>query len=214
MAVSGILSSSVFNLLTQLAGQSSSQTNPHNKFPQIKQDFQQLGSDLSSGNLSQAQSDFSALQQLLPGSQQNSTASSATTAASAQTTNPLLAAVNQLGQDLQSGNLSAAQADFATVQQDVQQAAPQQGAGGTHHHHHHHSFNSDSNSSQQSAISTLFSELGSSLQSGNLSAAQAAYSTLQQDFQQMGFGTSTTNSGSSTTAATASTVDSGLNISV
>ncbi len=214
MAVSGILSSSVFNLLTQLAGQSSSQTNPHNKFQQIKQDFQQLGSDLSSGNLSQAQSDFSALQQLLPGSQQNSTASSATTAASAQTTSPLLAAVNQLGQDLQSGNLSAAQADFATVQQDVQQAAPQQGAGGTHHHHHHHSFNSDSNSSQQSAISTLFSELGSSLQSGNLSAAQAAYSTLQQDFQQMGFGTSATSSGSSTTAATASTVDSGLNISV
>lgn len=213
MAVSGILSSSVFNLLTQLAGQSSSQTNPHNKFQQIKQDFQHLGSDLSSGNLSQAQSDFSALQQLLPSSQQNSTASSATTAASAQTTNPLLAAVNQLGQDLQSGNLSAAQADFATVQQDVQQAAPQQGAGGTHHHHHH-SFNSDSNSSQQSAISTLFSELGSSLQSGNLSAAQAAYSTLQQDFQQMGFGTSATSSGSSTTAATASTVDSGLNISV
>jgi soluble cytochrome b562 len=213
MAVSGLLSSSIFSLLTQSATQSTSQTNSHNKFKQIEQDMQQLGSDLSSGNLTQAQSDFSALQKLLPSSQQSSTASSATTSSSSQTTSPLLTALNQLGQDLQSGNLSAAQSDYATVQQDVQQVSQQQGAGGTHHHRHHYSgSDSNSSSSQQNPISALFSELGTSLQSGNLSAAQTAYSSLQQDFQLLGFGTSGTSS-SSTTASTASTVDSGLNIS-
>ncbi|HEY2118909.1 MAG TPA: hypothetical protein VGH37_06970 [Candidatus Acidoferrum sp.] len=103
-----------------------------------------------------------------------------------------------MGQDLKSGNLSAAQSDFATVQQDVQQIAQQQSASSAHHHHHHHSSDSDSQtSSQQTAISALFNELGTSLQSGNLTAAQQAYSTLQQDFQQFAM------SGCSTNAASA-----------
>jgi hypothetical protein len=36
---------------------------------------------------------------------------------------------------------------------------------------------------QQNPLAQLFSDLGQALQSGNLSAAQQAYTTLQQDFQ-------------------------------
>jgi len=69
----------------------------------IQKEFQQLGQDLQSGNLSAAQSDFATLQSLGP--QSNSTSSS-------QSSNPLAQAFNQLEKALQSGNLSAAQKDF------------------------------------------------------------------------------------------------------
>src|SRR5208283_4475368 len=115
----------------------------------------------------------------LPSSQQGTAATALTSATSGQNSNPLAAAVAQLGQDLQSGNLSAAQTDFTTVQQDVQQIGQQQGAGHAHHHHHHSGGpGSGQSSSQQQTISTLFSQLGQSLQSGNLTAAQQAYSTI------------------------------------
>jgi len=42
----------------------------------------------------------------------------------------------QLGQDLQSGNLSAAQQDYSTVQQDLQHQFSSN-VSGRHHHHHH-----------------------------------------------------------------------------
>jgi outer membrane protein assembly factor BamD (BamD/ComL family) len=87
---------------------------------------------------------------------------------------PIAQAFQQLAQDLQSGNLSGAQQDFSTIQQDIQS----QGGG-----HHHHSYLQDSSAAQQNPIAQLFSELGQALQSGNLSAAQQAYTTLQQDFQ-------------------------------
>lgn len=73
----------------------------------------------------------------------------------------------QLGADLQSGNLAAAQTDFATIQQ----LAPQNG--------------STANSAAQSnnPIAQEFSQLSQDLQTGNLSAAQQAYISIQQDFQ-------------------------------
>lgn len=154
MSVSGI-SSNLFGF-----------NNPtvENKAQQIQQEFQQLGKDLQSGNLSAAQSDFTTLQQLAPQSN---------TSSSTQSTNPLAQAFNQLGQDLQAGNLSAAQQDFANIQQDIQnQAGRVQG----HGHHHHH----------QSSIAQLFEKLGQELQSGNLSAAQKSYNTLTKDLQSLG----------------------------
>jgi len=71
----------------------------------------------------------------------------------------------QLGKDLQSGNLSAAQSDFATLQQ----LEPQ----------------SSTNASGQSTnpIAQAFEQLSEDLQAGNLAAAQQDYSTIQQDFQ-------------------------------
>jgi len=160
MSVAGIFSSSL------------SAYNPQSiqgRMQQFQQEFQQLGQDLQSGNLSAAQSDFATLQQSAP--QANSTAS-------AQSSNPIVQAFNQLSTDLKSGNTAAAQQDYATIQQDFQnQGTQNQGA---HHHHHHHG----GGGSQQNAISQMFQQLGQDLQSGQLSAAQQAYGSLQQEFQQ------------------------------
>jgi DNA gyrase inhibitor GyrI len=145
---------------------------------QAQQAFQQLGKDLQAGNLSAAQSDFATLQQLRP--QTNSTTAS-------QSDNPIAQAFNQLAQDLQSGNLAAAQQDYATIQQDFQTQAAQEGSGpeaqAVQGHHHHHGGGGDS---EASAITEALSQLGEALQTSNLSAAQQAYGTLQQDFQQFG----------------------------
>ena len=90
---------------------------------QFQQEFQQLGQDLTSGNLSAAQSDFVTLQNDLPQTSSTSTTS--------QSNSPIAQAFNQLSQDLQAGNLSAAQQDYSTIQQDFQSQASQM-----HHHHH------------------------------------------------------------------------------
>lgn len=198
MSTSGISSTSFANY------DSSSQIN----FKKFEQEFEQLGQDLQSGNLTAAEQDFVTLQQMLPGSSSaespaaSSTASTSTASAASTSTSPTTGATTsstqntieqefeQLGQDLQSGNLSAAQQDYAQLQQDFQQA------GGWHHHHHHH--HQDGGSSQ---ISQLFNQLGQDLQSGNLSDAQQAVSQLQQ-----ALGLSSANSGTSaSTGSTAST---------
>jgi outer membrane protein assembly factor BamD (BamD/ComL family) len=157
MSVSGISGSSFFNYGTQ---------DVQSKMKQIQQEFQQLGQDLQSGNLSAAQADFATLQQLAP--QNNSTSS-------AQSNNPIAQAFNQLSQDLQAGNLSAAQQDYSTIQQDFQNQGAQM------HSHHHHGGGGGSGTS---AISQLFDQLGQALQSGNLSTAQQVFSSLQQEIQQ------------------------------
>lgn len=162
MSVSGISSSSFSDYNVQSF---------QNTRQQIQQDFQQLGQDLQSGNLSAAQSDFATLQQLVP--QNNSTSA-------AQSNNPIAQAFNQLAQDLQSGNLSAAQQDFTTIQQDFQRQATQESQTAQTEGHHHHGGGGDS------ALSQLFAQLGQALQSGNLSNAQQAFSALQQGFQQFG----------------------------
>jgi hypothetical protein len=156
MSVSGVSSSGFANYNQSI------QTN----MQQFRQEFQQLGQDLQSGNLSAAQTDFATLQQLRP--QANSTSS-------AQSNNPIAQAFNQLSQDLKSGNLSAAQQDYATLQQDFQSQSSQ-----VHHHHHH------GGGHGESAVSQLLVQLGQDLQSGNVSAAQQVYSTLMQDLPQAG----------------------------
>ena len=159
MSVAGIFSSSLSAYNTQSI---------QSRMQQFQQEFQQLGQDLQSGNLSAAQSDFATLRQ--SGPQANSTAS-------AQSTDPIVQAFNKLSQDLQSGNTTAAQQDYATIQQDFQNQGQSQGA---HFHHHHH----HGDGSQQNSISQMFQQLGQDLQSGQLSAAQQAYGSLQQDLQQ------------------------------
>jgi outer membrane protein assembly factor BamD (BamD/ComL family) len=162
MSVSGISSSNLFDSINQTT---------QNNMQQFQKEFQQLGQDLQSGNLSAAQSDFVTLQQLGP--QSSSTAA-------AQSSSPIAQAFNQLAQDLQSGNISGAQQDFANIQQAFQNQASQSRG----HHHHHHG----GGDSGGSAISQLFDQLGQALQSGNLSSAQQAYNSLVQDFQQLGQG--------------------------
>jgi hypothetical protein len=78
---------------------------------------------------------------------------------------------NQLGQDLQSGNLSAAQQDYLQLKPELSAAA---------HIRHHHRLAEGGGSSQ---VIQLFQQLGQALKSGNLSSAQQLYATLQQDLQ-------------------------------
>ena len=196
MSVTGIAS----NILSVLNSTHGHQTRPQ----QIQGEFQQLGQDLQSGNLTQAQSDFTTLTQNLSGVLQNSTAATTTAATSTTTpTNSLAQTFAQLGQDLQSGNLQAAQQDYTAIQQDAQQIASQQVTG--HHHHHHHAETSENSSSPSSAQASplvqAFSQLEQTLQAGNLSGAQSAFATLQNDLQQIG-GFVTSGGSSTATAGT------------
>jgi hypothetical protein len=74
----------------------------------------------------------------------------------------------QLGQDLQSGNLAAAQSDFATLQPNAPSSSPIAPA------------------STSGSVAQAFSQLGKDLQSGNLSAAKQDFSNIQQDVQSHG----------------------------
>jgi hypothetical protein len=145
------------------------------RMQQFRQEFQQLGADLQSGNLSAAQTDFAALQQTEPQSASSS---------SSQSSSPIAQAFNQLSQDLKAGNLSAAQQDYATIQQDFQNHR-------VHHHHHH-----GGGGGGQSEITQLLQQLGQDLQSGNLSAAQQAYNSLM-ELPQSGQNSGTTATGQS-----------------
>jgi len=71
----------------------------------------------------------------------------------------------QLGQDLQAGNLSAAQSDFATLQQ----LRGRFGAG--------------SSGQSTSSITQDFNQLAADLRAGNLTAAQQDFTAIQQDLQ-------------------------------
>src|SRR6202142_4664031 len=157
MSVAGILSSGLFNYAAQSV---------NNNVQQFRQEFQQFGQDLQSGNLSAAQTDFATLQQ-----------SQAQSSLSAQSNSPIAQDFKQLSQDLQSGNVSAAQQDYAKIQQDFQTQTA-----GKHAHHHHRGGGGGGGN----AISQLMEQLGQDLQSGSLTAAQQAYNALQQDFQQFG----------------------------
>ena len=132
--------------------------NYENRFQQIKTDFQQLGTDLQAGNLSQAQSDYATLSQDISGSQ-------------TQSNNTINRDFSALGQALQSGNLSDAQNSFSTLLQDLRQA------GQVHHHHHHHRHNGgsqDANSAgaqPSNPITQAFDALRNALQSGDLNSA-------------------------------------------
>jgi len=155
MSVSGVASSSLFDLQSV-----------QNKFQQFRQEFQQLGQDLQKGDLSGAQTDFTALQQLEPGNNASS---------STQSKSPIAQDFTQLSQDMQAGNVSAAQQDYAKIQQDSRAA---QG----HHHHHHDA----SSANGAGGITELLTQLGQALQSGNLSAAQQAYASVLKDLESYG----------------------------
>lgn len=135
----------------------------------IQSEFQQLGQDLQAGNLTQAQSDFSTLSKNVSGPQQSSGA--------------LSQAFSALGSALQSGGLAVAQKAYTALQQGVQQAGH-----GQHHHHHAEGSSQSTNASNEGSLSQLLSNLGTALQSGNLSAAQTAYSSLEQGLTQLDAG--------------------------
>jgi hypothetical protein len=202
VSVSGVSSGDSF--------QTSVAQGAQNTFQQIQSQFQKVGQDLQSGNLTQAQSDFATLTKDLPSNLQ-STAATATTAAGGTTpTNTLAKSFQTLGQDLQAGNLSAAQSDFATIQQDVQQGS---GQAGGHHHHHHGGGGGASTQQPTNTLQQDFGALGQALQSGSLTSAQQAYSTFQADLQQQ-FPNFSAATGSSTGDASSTSCASGGTVNV
>jgi len=158
MSIAGISSTFLINSLSP----------QQNRLQQFRQEFQQLGQDLQAGNLSAAQSDYAQLQKL--GQSSSSLAS--------QSVLPEAQVFGQLGKDLQSGDLTAAQKDFTDIVNQIQNGGLQ-----VHKHHHHHG-----GSSPVQTIQNDINQLGQALQSGNLSAAQQAYTTIQSDVQQIGVG--------------------------
>ena len=126
---------------------SSASSNPfYAKQTSTQQSFSTLVSALQSGDLSAAQSAYASFTQ---------------TAGQGDPNSPFAQAINQIGQDLQSGNIGAAQQTLSSLQQ----------AHSAHRHHHHHGGGSE--------VSQLLGQLGQSLQSGNLAAAQQQYSSFQ-----------------------------------
>ena len=98
----------------------------------------------------------------MPGSQSASQAQS-----------PVVQTFNQLGQDVQSGSLTAAQQDYGTLKTDLQKIAL------NHSHHREHDPMETAQGNDQ---------LGQTLQTSNAASAQSAYSSLLQGIQQYGPG--------------------------
>ena len=122
----------------------SSQSTNYAEF--VQQDYRQLAAALHTGNLSEAQSAFTNLEQALQ-TQGASTAPNATSTTSTSTSDPISNDLNTLGQALSSGNLNQAQSAFSQLNSDVKSAeetaspqaqSPFQVSGGRAHGHHHH----------------------------------------------------------------------------
>jgi hypothetical protein len=79
--------------------------------------------------------------------------------------------LQQLGQDLQSGNLSAAQTDFASLQQLTPQTGSTSSPSST---------SSTSSSQSSNSLAQELNQLGTDLQAGNTTAAQQDYQQIQQ----------------------------------
>jgi Skp family chaperone for outer membrane proteins len=194
MSISGLTNSALDSLLS--AAQSTQ--NGQGGLQQLEAEFQQLGQDLQTGNLTQAQEDYTTLSENFQNAQ--NTTSASTTAANS---NPITQAFAALSQSLQSGDLAAAQQDYATLQQDIQQ----QGTGQVHPHHHH----GHGGGQQDNQVSQALNALSTALQSGNLAGAQSAFATLTQTLQQLGAGG---NSGSTNAANSSSSQSNGSNVNV
>jgi hypothetical protein len=123
-------------------------------YQQSQNTFQQLTQALQSGNLTAAQSAFSALTQKAPPPAANANTSTPSSS------NPMAADFQALGQALQSGNLTGAQAAFTKLQSDAQAA---QGAQSTHKHHHHHGNDDSSSTTGSASTSSSGSVIGSLL---------------------------------------------------
>lgn len=79
--------------------------------------------------------------------------------------------IEQLSKDLQSGNLAAAQSDFASLQKAFAPSVT--------------SAASASAASTSNPVAQAFNQLATDLKSGNLSAAQKDFSVLQQDLENL-----------------------------
>ncbi|MGB7553330.1 MAG: hypothetical protein WBM04_03100 [Candidatus Korobacteraceae bacterium] len=159
--------------------------NIQSKFQGVQSEFKTLGQDLQAGHLTQAQTDFVTLSQSVTSQLSGSNS-------------PFAKAFNAVGQALQSGDLSAAQQAFSAISPG--------GTAAQSVRHHHHTPLTQTSASAQSLFAQELSTLGQALQSGNLTAAQQAFSAMQQGWQQT--------QGSGTSGSLLPPVSSGVNVTV
>jgi hypothetical protein len=165
-----VLGAAGASLLSHIFDSKKSQSS-HSRFQQIQNEFEQLGQDLQSGNLTLAKKDFTNLSQDIPSAQQNNKS-------------PIAKAFGTLGQALRSPSLSAAERASSTV---------------------------NSTGSRNGSLAGDLGSLEQALQSENLLSARTAFATLQKDFEQFATGSSY----SSMNTSGSSTQSSGtLNLSV
>jgi hypothetical protein len=175
-----------------------SQQQRQNPFAQMRQDFNQLASTLQSGDLSGAQTAYSKLAQLVQGGSNNPTPGTTSTAAST-----IVNDFATLGQALQSGDVGQAQSVFAQLEKDLKAARqPSNGVPQVQDQY-------VPSAAQQTALIEArqvqqdYSQLHSSLQSGDLLGAQAAFASLQEALQAQGGTTAgATTPGATTPGAT------------
>jgi hypothetical protein len=125
---------------------------------------------------------------------------------SSSTANQFATDLNQLGQDLQSGNLSAAQSDFVTLSQDAQDGATASSQANTE---------SGITTSLLSELATSpggatsfvdeLNQIGTDLQSGNLSAAQGDMLSLDSTLLSAASANASSNAAPATATTAAST---------
>jgi hypothetical protein len=139
---------------------------PQNPFQQIRKDFKQLASALQSGDLADAQSAYSNIQQVLeanPGTPNSSSGSNGSS--------PLQSDFATLGKALQSGDLSQAQSAFSQLQSDFQSGRPAK-AGGAQPAVQDEYVPSAQTASPAQQVQQAYSQL---------TQAQSAFSQLQSD---------------------------------
>ncbi|MGD0428567.1 MAG: hypothetical protein ABR880_23890 [Candidatus Sulfotelmatobacter sp.] len=204
MSISALANTALSSLLSTTENTQAGQ----GQFQQVQSEFQQLGQDLQTGNLAQAQQDYATLSQNFA-TAQSGTAAVATPAAGAAATNsnPIAQAFAALSTDLQNGNITGAQRDYATIQQDFQQQQ-QQGSSPVHHHRHH---GGGGGGQQGNQVSQALNSLSTALQAGNLSSAQTAFATLQADLEQFSAG-GASGSTTGTSSSSSQPSSSGLNV--
>ncbi len=184
MSIAGLSSNSV--------GAWSQQTQP-NPFQEVKQDFEQLAGALQSGDLSEAQSAYSSIQQVLQGVQGTSN-----TNAGSNNPDTLQTDFATLGQALQSGNLTQAQSAFAQLENDFQANQPSTGGAGAPAGQDQYVAGAQTQATAQETPAQQaqqdYTQLANALQAGSLTGAQSAFAALQQLVQPQGG----SNSGTST----------------
>ncbi len=111
MSVSAISGSNLMQYNTQCV---------QNAAQLFRQEFQQLGEDLKSGSLSSAQQDYAKIQQSVQDFRAHKHGHGHRVG-NYQAVSDLSQLLQQLGQALQSGNLTTAQTAYAAMQQEFQQ---------------------------------------------------------------------------------------------
>lgn len=176
-----------------------SQQHRQNPFQQIQQDFTQLASALQSGDLTDAQSAYSNIQQLLGGNQNSSSSNTGSNGS-----NPIQNDFAALGQALQSGDLTQAQSAFSQLQSDVQSAQQSRAnAAAATAPQAQDQYVPTASQTPATTSQTLtpaeqvqqdYAQLAGALQSGNLTTAQTAFTALQQALQTQTNTSASTNS--------------------